>query len=100
MATKHTRGPWEASNGEVTTQQVEGRSFRRIAAVQDYGLGCEPEVDEANARLIAAAPELFAALQQATARLEFAIRHNDFNVKDNEAIEQARAAIAKATGNK
>ena len=60
--TKHTPGPWEDNNGEVTTQRVDGRSFRRIAVVQDYGLGSLPEVDTANAKLIAAAPELLAAL--------------------------------------
>ena len=60
----HTKGPWEAHNGEVTTAQISGRSYRRIAAVQDYGMGAAPEVDEANARLIAAAPDLLAACQR------------------------------------
>jgi len=60
---KHTPGPWEAASGEVTTERIEGRSFRRIAAVQDYGMGSLPEVDEANARLIAAAPELLHSLR-------------------------------------
>lgn len=59
---KHTPGPWEANNGEVTTEREPGRSFRRIAAVQDYGLGSLKEVDDANARLIAAAPEMLEAL--------------------------------------
>jgi hypothetical protein len=61
--TKHTKGPWEAHNGEVTTQQIPGRSFRRIAVIQDYGVRTLPEVDEANARLIAAAPAMLQALR-------------------------------------
>ena len=60
---KHTPGPWEAHNGEVTTPRENGRSYRRIAAVQDYGLGSLKEVDEANARLMAAAPDMLACIE-------------------------------------
>src|SRR5687768_1761203 len=92
MNAKHTKGPWEAHNGEVTTRQVDGRSYRRIACVQDYGLGCSPEV-EANARLIAAAPELLSCLLAYVELEEQAAPYSSSPMR-----ERARSAIAKATG--
>lgn len=94
MNATHTKGPWEARNGEVTTRQIEGRSFRRIAAVQDYGIGSLPEVDEANARLIAAAPDLLAAAEAVIAS-DALIGNSRCAV---EAFDAMRKAIAKATG--
>lgn len=87
MKNQHTPGPWENHCGEVTTPQINGRSYRRIAAVQDYGLGGLPEVDEANAHLISAAPDLLEALKELV----------DLNVARN--MNRAKAAIAKAEGN-
>lgn len=49
---------------------------------------------EANARLIAAAPELLAALEETTKRLENMLRGKVSQMPH--AIVQARAAIAKA----
>jgi hypothetical protein len=88
----HTKGPWEFYNGEVTTKQEQGRSYRRIAAVQDYGLGSDPEVDEANARLIAAAPDLLAAMTLILDRLATS------PMQDDELAATIRAAIKKAKG--
>lgn len=93
---KHTPGPWEAGNGEVTTQQIEGRSFRRIAAVQDYGMGCLPEVDEANAHLIAAAPDLLESLRRLLDCCELNL--DEMEPETLLRIYEARAAIAKAEG--
>lgn len=71
---KYTRGPWRA----------EGPSIWN-----DYGCVCVSVNTAANARLIAAAPELLEALQGV------------LRVADRETIEfdAARAAIAKALGN-
>ena len=88
----HTHGPWEAHNCEVTTQQINGRSYRRIAAIQDYGVGSLKDIDEANAKLIAAAPELLAALQNI-----LRVQSRDSIPFPLIALEKARAAIAKAT---
>lgn len=94
---KHTPGPWNNGIGQIVFQgegwDPYGRQ-RRIAT-------CEPstrtqkdwEETWANARLIAAAPDLLAALTQIS----------DYARKDGDAIAQhlaviARAAIAKATG--
>jgi hypothetical protein len=97
---KHTPGPWESNNGEVTTRQENGRSYRRIAAVQDYGLGSLPEVDEANAQLIACAPEMLAALKSV---MVFSDMHQ-CECREVQGLRstcpfcQVESAIARATG--
>lgn len=53
-------------------------------------------LDKANARLIAAAPELLAALQAAERAMLASLQPED--QASIEAIKQARAAIAKAKG--
>jgi hypothetical protein len=58
-----------------------------------YALGFEPR-NEANARLIAAAPELLEALEAFKAIDAF----EGWHPKYRDAIEKAEAAIAKATG--
>lgn len=98
MSTKHTPGPWTASG----PSELNGRF-----SVYHNGplIYCD---NEADARLIAAAPDLLAALESALPAL---IRLGDFvgNVDLGGAsnqgridrcalILQARAAIAKATG--
>lgn len=97
---KHTPGPWQSYNGEVTTRKTLGRSFRRIAVVQDYGLGSLPEVDEANAKLIAAAPDLLEALESACGCIEASL--DEVPSETREAMEsdlaRYRAVIAKAKG--
>jgi|HubBroStandDraft_5_1064220.scaffolds.fasta_scaffold329773_2 hypothetical protein len=99
--TAHTSGPWQHrqayDNGEPASFEVDaGRS--NICAVAT-GAG-QPEREEANARLIAAAPDLLAALQQfgqATAPfIAGAIGSSNPNIMA--AVGQANAAIAKATG--
>ncbi len=84
--TKHTPGPWIAEHTSVRTEG-EG-SFRRIA----YMEGNNP-ADEANARLIACAPDLLKALSD----LCEAYRITPSGA-EHHAYKQARAALAKATG--
>lgn len=97
----YTPGPWQAKDGEVTTQRLEGRSFRRIAAVQDYGVGSLREVDDANARLIASAPELLAVLIQAIESEGYSLSgptDTRANEDDTPAwVCNARGIIAEAT---
>lgn len=81
MTTKHTPGPWAAFQNRI--QSAEGEPIADALMVSDFDTSGE---DEANARLIAAAPDLLAAL-------EVVIAHpNNFN------FEVVRAAIAKAKG--
>jgi hypothetical protein len=102
----HTQGPWHmgAGNGEGSIFADNGRTRLETGGATLYpiariGLGWNEVEDEANARLIAAAPELMAALIQAVDALEFWFpRWGDPGGTASEMMNQARAAIAKATG--
>lgn len=94
----HTPGPWEAVGSEVRTKRtdVDLRGWG-IATLQ---FSSEPDRREANARLIAAAPEMFEALLDVLDDLE---RRYDgapdsstkWMIRPIQAIE---AVIAKAEG--
>ena len=96
MTTKHTPGPWYVGSGTY-----EGRNIYSVASVtDDDGFTYQPIVAsaeddgikcwDANARLIAAAPDLLEALQNLSGALDA--------VAYGAALAQARTAIAKATG--
>lgn len=90
MNTKHTPGPWTAKHlgadgivihrpgWEITTPEYD--------VVANILRGA-PIRNEADALLIASAPDLLAALQRLTE-----------DINDTDAIHVARAAIRKATG--
>ena len=92
--TKHTPGPWSADGYNVRV-----KAGRHIAYTgpnhtppHEYPIQCKRE-DEANAQLIAAAPCLLAALE----RLVDCIQETR-GIDATEALHEAQAAIAKATG--
>ena len=90
---KHTPGPWAVRN---KTEVFCGR--KRVAHVnaaskEPLNMKQDREVAEANARLIAAAPDLLEALKDALCALECC-------GKDYPAASKAHATIAKATGEK
>lgn len=87
MSEKHTPGPWSyAIPGDSFVASSNGLICRRPAV---SGGGGAPNNWEANARLIAAAPDLLDALQ---VMLDAA--HHDITQE----CDIARAAIAKAIG--
>ena len=90
----HTPGPWRL----VTTNygpQIAGESPGYLATTRGmFALKPEPE-EMANARLIAAAPELLCALQ---VLLEIPQLHGKRAFSAMPFIERARAAISKAKG--
>lgn len=83
---KHTTGPWHVTNHGA----IEAKD-RQIASVQSGGL-----IDMDNARLIAAAPDLL-SVAYAVDDMADRIDH-DPDSRFGELIANARAAIAKATG--
>ena len=100
MENKHTPGPWKIQKfekPETVRFKVLAKKGRRWASVltgnkKSTGdlLMSEPQA-EANARLIAASPDLLEALQ--------AVLNNCLDSQGlADAHKQARAAIAKATG--
>jgi len=94
MADKHTPGPWHRDARSGLDCDVRAASGRKVALcwglasnnASNYRPGYRAECD-ANARLIAAAPELLDVLEELVA---------EFGVCG--LTEKARAAIAKATG--
>ena len=88
---KHTPGPWAVSASEtrviapmrhVICADIQGRTFAEC---------------QANARLIAAAPDLLDALELAMSYIRNDHGRNPLDVR-REAVDAAGAAIAKAKG--
>lgn len=94
----HTKGPWryERRGTQIWGRSVGGcrleESDHLIADVRGWGhiqyLPNGKDVQDANGRLIAAAPELLEALEQLCA--------DELNTQEK--WDNARAAITKATG--
>ncbi len=82
---KHTPGPWEETYGKKI--YANGRV---VAEVMTHEREHEDE-DSANARLIAAAPEMLAAIQ-------CALKDLGTGFDGMPSVGMCRAAIAKATG--
>ena len=93
MNTKHTPGPWRerAMPGRKTTAWISGGDGNLITEIS--GARRLPEENAANAALIAAAPEMLAALKN----LVNDALANGMHSSEPRIIE-ARQAIAKAEG--
>lgn len=90
MNTKHTSGPW--TRGFQDNQTIYAGS-KRIASVQ-----CDRTQWEANARLIASAPDMLAALESMVSEIK---QHNAAQDRLGACIiwpSSVDAAIAKAKG--
>ena len=102
MSTKHTPGPWYLEEHYLTVQvndeevDFHGNPIKFIIARAN---------DTANARLIAAAPELLDICESILAKVAAAMpaRHDDLTAVSvtftGADLARLRAAIAKATGN-
>jgi hypothetical protein len=88
---KHTQGPWTV-DGAVATENLDVFGEGGRVAMLDFD-DIDADTLEANARLIAAAPEMLAALMVAKSEM-----HYFTATRGSEAHELVRAAIAKATG--
>lgn len=104
---KHTDGPWEIEGSRIITKQkyhsirqgsddLKDRVYQGICHIQR-----EPNISGfeavANARLIAAAPELLEALELAHTALSELYDHDAGEIV-NKAIYTSEKAIAKARG--
>ena len=94
---KHTPGPWRivrargASKAAINGAQIRTEAGLQIASITH--VADKPiSQKEADAHLIAAAPEMYEALR------EFLDEFTTSGPKRNAAIEKCRAAIAKAEG--
>jgi hypothetical protein len=96
--TQHTPGPWSAATMKggrpLVRPKVSDFDTQPIATVEG-GYSQSQVVLNANARLIAAAPDLLDALRELRERCGSAVRDAG---KFLAALDRADAAIAKATG--
>ena len=86
--TKHTPGPWKFNDDYV--RATDG------TPVADVWLDNPKEDEDANAALIAAAPDLLAQLRQLYAAHKFSLDTGAAYVVDEMAVRFMAAAIAKA----
>ncbi len=85
---KGTKGPWSVSANTSVDSELGG------FICEAYGDSTSFEQDQANAKLIAAAPELLDALQQSMKIWE----NHRLDVSEASILIDCRAAIAKALG--
>lgn len=90
--TAHTPGPWHVIDGGIWVDCANNKPVALIS--------CRHGVErDANAALIAAAPDLLAALKGLMAHSHIAdSAAEDKDAEDHDAERAARAAIAKAGG--
>lgn len=91
--TKHTLGPWVARK-----MQIHSARGTWVATVKQ---GRADAIEAADARLIAAAPDLLEALEALVGSLEpmiVTLANGTFNAVETEETIAARAAISKARG--
>ena len=107
MTTKHTPGPWDtrkvllqARNGEDDCAwTIEQPGHMPHATVFDRAKGNDTEETAANARLIAAAPALLAALRSCLDDMSLMRRADNCDPVNTYSMDNGWAAIAKAEGN-
>ena len=96
---KHTPGPWlthkEGFSSIYIESRIGGGMLQEVASCGPTGEGRDQQ--EANARLIAAAPELLEALKEVVEILDEVLGFGTEPSHGNIAAK-ARAVIAKATG--
>jgi hypothetical protein len=100
MSTKHTPGPWRVERFGAVMAQADGRRCQVALVTGDPAPVSEPDdavaTREANACLIAAAPEMLAALEALTDP-EGHIWHGTSGACTGE-CKAVRVAIAQAKG--
>ena len=94
MTTNHTPGPWEV---RPSSNPKNGTLWRDVVSTGcEYSPSYVGEALEADARLIAAAPELLEALDELLAELDSREPPQGCIYRDTGGMELARSAIAKA----
>jgi hypothetical protein len=89
----HTPGPWDAVSSAGLLRDVEAVGHIGVAGA----MGRTREEQEANARLIAAAPELLAIVRRFVALPSGAWHPERHAAEEAELIREARSTIARAT---
>lgn len=101
--TRHTPGPWDYDMDYIVAPDPVGRHpdiyIAEIAHSDDEGRIASPEQQDANRRLIAAAPELLEALDYLLAQtVDMDLKYGiGLTEGERDARAKSLAAIAKAT---
>ena len=96
MNAKHTPGPWIWSAGLSIWRESDSQIVSSVACDSVFN---PTEEEVSNARLISAAPDLLAALQNACNVMAAIVTGDLDGLSPNSpALIEARAAIAKAKG--
>ena len=103
MGSKHTKGPWSVVEQWTTGATIRANADKpldTLVATAHGAIFAGPPYDEmlANARLIAAAPELLEALKRALRWFDGDFPYGHEEAEREGATEAARAAIKKARG--
>jgi hypothetical protein len=97
MTDKHTPGPWQAVTNDTGAFAIESDGDLTAVICQRADWPSRKDESLANARLIAAAPDLLEALQECATRLEkagiFGGSHPEYAA---EAVRKYRDLITKA----
>ncbi len=108
--TKHTPGPWRVEDGTTLVwgncnpddNSSRGMGYpiaeSRINPSGNWSTGPYADEGEANARLIAAAPELLEALKAAVSQVHLTNSSEPMSPDVKRVFDQCCAAIAKAEG--
>lgn len=101
MTTKFTPGPWvtapyEGYGPRTTVRQGDEQTGMRIASTFETTSPKHIERNEANARLIAAAPDLHEVVEEVVEHFVGFFSDQGYDV--DELDKKARAALAKAIG--
>ena len=100
----HTPGPWRARGAVVFGPDIDGDPYLVAGSNAFAGAHYSPKRDEAeaNARLIAAAPEMYEALKRSLAMMKLVAEDysmgGNYSPKHIEILFSIRSAIAKAEG--
>lgn len=96
----HTPGPWKhEGQGDITGIEDNGFGRGPVDVCSVY-LRTVKGRHDANARLIAAAPDLLEALQELLRDVQDYQRINNLGGENNHSQVKAKAAIARAIGKK
>lgn len=98
--TEHTPGPWsihhtEPRSGEVAVVYCTTTGYVNICGASDREWS--NSINDANAHLIAAAPDLYEAAYEALEDMQ-AVRHSCGTYELQGTVEKLTAALAKARG--
>ena len=93
--TEPTKGPWVWRH-DYEHRNIYGSDTRMVATTA--GVAHDAKEIHANALLIAAAPDLLAALENLVDDCGRFDAYDGYGVEDEESVVAARAAIAKAKG--